>query len=223
MLALLGSGAAAGAGFESRWTNGLQVRSETVPGATAINGVEFRMTRVTGRDVPALFARIVADWNATPGANAPRLLQQGAWSLASRLHEGHSQVVQWRQGEEGAELLWSDTDLRTPASPARLPRYLPADCKWSGPVQGRSVGQQFLQATGFCRAHAPDVTAQLERSLNEEGWRTRRTPAGLHANGRGRSVEAIVSEARGFEPGGTSVVVVETSEAPAQLRRNKQP
>lgn len=216
------TGTAAGAGFERRWTHGLQVQSEPVSGQTAMNGMEFRIWRVAGRDVPALFTRIVADWNAVPGGNAPRFLHQGGWSMVSRIHDGHLQVAQWRAGEAGAELLWSDTDLQATPSAVKLPRYLPAGCGWNGPVHGRVAGRQFLQAAGFCPMRAADIAAELERALREEGWRTRRTPAGLRAGRIGSALEAIVSPTDGRnsrDQEAATVVVVETHEAGDVARR----
>jgi len=222
-LALLGSmGPATGAGFEDRWTHGLQVQSEQIPGTTSMNGMEFHVSRVTGPDVSLLFARIVAEWNAAPGGNAPRLLRQGGWTMVGRIHNGHSQVVQWRTAEAGAELLWSDADLQVAPSAARLPQYLPAACRWNGPVQGRSSGQQFLQTSGFCAARASEVTAELESKLREEGWRTSRTPAGLRAGRSGSALEAIVLPAddRSLrELDAAMVALVETREAGDAFQR----
>ena len=212
MLAWLGClGTVSGAGLEPRLMTGLDVHSEPVPGATAVNGVPFLISRATGRDVPLLFERLVSEWREAADGHPPRLDRNGEWNIASRIHDGHSEVIQWRMARSGAELLWSDTDLRAIVPHASPPRYLPAICQWNAPISGRATGQHFVQSIASCTARPSAVTDHFDDELPQQGWQTRRTPSGLRAR-RGESalevvIQPVVVPAERLRNASTIVVV----------------
>jgi hypothetical protein len=216
VLAWLGClGAASAADIEARLMSGLDVRSESVPGVTGVNGVLFEMSRVTGTDVPVLFERMLSEWRRVADGSPPRRLRNGDWNIASRIHDGHSQVIQWRLAPSGAELLWSDTDLQARAADTRSSRYVPALCRWNAPISGQAVGHRFVQSTASCAAPASRVTDDFEQELRQQGWQSLRSPSGLRARrGRG-TLEAVIQpadEGTGPHRISSTIVMVETHE-----------
>jgi hypothetical protein len=122
-------------------------------------------------------------------------------------------VIQWRPAPSGAELLWSDTDLQATSLEARRTRYLSATCTWNAPISGRAAGQYFVQSIASCAARASGVIDGFEKELRQQGWQTRRTPAGLRARRGAGTLEAViqpVDDATGRKRISSTIVTVET-------------
>jgi hypothetical protein len=154
---------------------GLDVRVEELEGQVGINGLPFAISRAVGPGVPNLAERVVQQWSRQSGFESVRRLQCCGWTFASRIHNGESQVVQWRLSGTDAQLLSSTLRIsaRTPAPPVVSAPLLP-DCSWSRPVHGRIAGSQFIQQSARC-ALAPEEALQLMvRRLENAGWHSRR-------------------------------------------------
>jgi hypothetical protein len=202
--------------MDSRWTQGLRLSWEALPGDTAFNGMSFRVQRATGLDVPVLAQRIAADWQRESGGEGLKLMRHGEWSILSRIHDGRSEVVQWRERSEDAELLWSEADLRLEPQPSLAARYLVSACNWLPPISGSATGGRFRQFTGYCASRSAAVGDALASALQLEGWRTRRNASGLMAERKGDRFEAVISPQRlpagkGHTTEGTAVVVLEAT------------
>jgi len=203
--------------FESRWTQGLQVSWEELPGGTSFGGMSLLIQRATGRDVPLLAQRILEEWRRESGFERVRMLSQGDWSIGARIHQGRSQVTQWRVSGESPELIWSDSDLYRQALSTPVPKYLVSYCRWTGPVRGTVAETTYSQSTGHCDARPSTVLAAVEGALIREGWRIRRDPAGLNANRVNRRLQAVVA------PGGKRSGAVGTDAASTIVVLELQP
>ena len=188
--------------FEIRWTQGLQVSWEQMPGRTSVGGMSLLIRRATGRDVALLAQRILEDWRRESGMQAVKLLNSGGWSIGTRIHQGRSQVTQWRVSGEASELLWSESDLSRQSKSPPVPHYLVPACKWSGPVRGTVAETTYSQSTGRCAARPSTVLAEVDAALVRNGWRTRRSASGLNASRPNAHIQIIVTQADRRTPGG---------------------
>ncbi len=85
--------------------------------------------RVTGAGVPELARRIERSGAARAARSKP--CSRGSWTLRSRMLGAKSEVVQWRNGPEAPELLWSSLDATGPLQPTPdAGLALPAGCVW---------------------------------------------------------------------------------------------
>jgi len=213
----------AGAGELRESGQGLQVDIEEIDGAIAVNGLPMSVSRATGADVPLLAERLVDRWRIESGADSVRVIRCCGWNVASRLHAGASEVIQWRSSA-GGELLRSTADLAATARIAPAPRLpLIADCDWSTPMHGR-VGQRlFLQVVARCSlapSHALDIAA---RHLASDGWHWQRSgPQILRAELDGIQAQLIAGplpQGRGAPATeGSSLVLIESRPAEASRR-----
>jgi len=180
--------------FETRWTAGLQVQCEEVSGRTSVGGMSFVIQRASGRDVPLLAQRILDDWRRESGVERVRVLKHGDWSVGTRIHDGRSQVTQWRISGDTPELLWSEAELyRQPLAP-KQPRYLTPLCSWVAPVRGTVAGNIYSQSTGRCAEHPSAVLAAMQAALVRAGWEVRTGSSGLNAHLEGRQVQVVVTQ-----------------------------
>lgn len=202
---------------------GLQVDIEEIDGAVAVNGFPMSVSRATGTDVPLLADRLVDRWRIDSGADSVRVMQCCGWNLASRLHAGASEVIQWRSSA-GGELLMSTADLGATARAVPTPKLpLIVDCDWSTPVHGRVAQRQFLQVAARCNlapSHALDMAA---RQLAAHGWHWQRSgPLVLRAERNGVQAEMIAGPVprgpRGTASDKSSLVLVESQPAEAARR-----
>jgi hypothetical protein len=160
--------------FEARLAAGLAVAIERMPEPVAVDGVPMTVQRVTGAGVPELVRRIEALWSSQ--GSEVKDLKQGVWILRSRMHGTKSEVLQWRNGQGSAELLWSSLDAAGQVHPVpEAGLALPAGCVWGRSVSGSSGQHHYLQRTARC-THAPrELSKQLQRTLPPQGWRLRTT------------------------------------------------
>jgi hypothetical protein len=158
--------------FESRLAAGLAVAIECMPEPVAVDGVQMTLQRVTGAGVPELVRRIEALWRSQ--GSEVKDLKQGVWILRSRMHGTRSEVLQWRDGKDSAELLWSSLDAAGQVQP--MPETglaLPAGCVWGRRVSGSSGQHHYLQRTARCAHALRGLSMQLQRTLPPQGWRLR--------------------------------------------------
>jgi hypothetical protein len=204
--------AASAPAFESQWISGLHVTTEQLTGKTALNGVPFRVQRATGRDVPVLAERMRSDWRDSAGDQVLPASESG-WRLFGRIHDGRSEVVQWRGIGESSELLWSTMELRDVRRPPPAGTVtLPSGCLWLSPIHGLVQRNRFIQTTGFCPREVSAVAADLRRSLSGKGWRLRQHQGHVLQIERGNQRAQIVLAPASREPDparATAVVVLE--------------
>ncbi|MEO6369379.1 MAG: hypothetical protein ABIP38_15460 [Steroidobacteraceae bacterium] len=144
--------------------------AERIPETVAVDGAMFTIQRASGPDVPALARRIESWWRLQGSEVAS--LHQGGWSMKTRMRGAHSEVLQWRVGNQAQELLWSS--LGSDAAPAILPEpglTLPAQCVWGRSVYGNASGQNYLQRSARCNVPMDALQAALLASLPTQGWR----------------------------------------------------
>lgn len=156
--------------FDTWMLAGLDIATEQVPEAVAVDGAMFTIQRATGADVPELAKRIESQWRRQ--GSEVRLLRQGGWTMRTRMLGAFSEVLQWRTNNGGHELLWSS--LQSGAAPAPLPEdgiVLPARCIWGRSVYGSSAGHSYLQRSARCDMSAASLQATLQASLPAQGWR----------------------------------------------------
>src|SRR5689334_13467901 len=211
VLLLLGAQAA----FESRWISGLHVVTESLSGQTAVNGVLFQVQRATGRDVPVVAERMLADWRGESGSDHVLLLPGIGWTVFSRIHQGESEVVQWRAAGEESELLWSSTNLGK--TDRLLPRGtvpLPRGCHWQSPVHGMVNGSSFIQTSGSCPGTVPAVSTDFRQLLSGMGWTLHYGGKGLlQLEQGGRRAQIVLMPARSdaIRSAASDVVIVEVA------------
>lgn len=164
----------AGTGELHESGRGLQVDIEEIDGAVAINGLPMSVSRATGTDVPLLADRLVDRWRIESGAASVRIILCCGWNVASRLHAGASEVIQWRSSH-GGELLKSTANLGATARVVPAPRLpLIAECDWSTPVHGRVAQRLFLQVAARCNVAASRALDLAARKLANDGWHWQR-------------------------------------------------
>jgi hypothetical protein len=155
--------------FDAALTSGLDVTVESVPETVIVDGAEFTIQRATGADVTRLAERVESRWRLS--GSVIRSLQQGPWTMRSRMQGAFSEVLQWRSDEQGDELLWSS--LRSDAPPAAAPSagiVLPPQCAWGRAVSGHSGGRPYLQRSARCAMGADSLRSALETALPAQGW-----------------------------------------------------
>jgi hypothetical protein len=130
------------------------------------------MTRFTGSDVPELARRIRDMWQRD-GSHV-LTSQEGFWNMDSRIRGTTSEVVQWRSGAGGRELIWSHLDLLAPVRPVPSPGLaLPAGCAWGRSIYGMSGTRSYLQRSARCIQSMPVLSHQLHQSMASQGWHVR--------------------------------------------------
>jgi hypothetical protein len=144
---------------------GLEVSVEDLPSGTRVNGVAIATTRIVGRDVPALAARLERLWATEPGSVMARWTVVGPWRVLSRARGSLSEVLQLpdRFGAEEALLSQIDVSSRPIAAPSPAIR-LPQVCEVVNTVHTTSVSEVSLQLVASCRASARTVAAQLRNA-----------------------------------------------------------
>lgn len=153
----------------------LNVHVEQLEGDVALNGVPVTITRAEGPGVPALAERMINRWRSESGPDSVWLSECCGWKLASRIHNGESQVVQWRTTVTDSELLWSTlVATAPPPAPPMVNAPLPPDCRWSGPVHGKVAGNQYVQISARCALDPQAALDLMIRRLASAGWRWQR-------------------------------------------------
>ena len=158
--------------FDAWLLTGLDVATEQVHEAVAVDGAMFTIQRATGADVPELAKRIESQWHRQRSEVRP--LHQGEWTMRTRMRGPFSEVLQWRTTNRGHELLWSS--LQSDVAPAFVPAngiVLPARCVWGRSVHGRSAGNSYLQRSARCSLSAVALQSTLQASLPTQGWQVR--------------------------------------------------
>ncbi len=155
--------------FEPHLGAGLDVVIERIPEPLMVDGVQMVMHHAIGAGVPELARRIEAHWRKQ-GSDI-RSMQQGNWTLRSRIQGAASEVVQWRAGPSGHELTWSSLDAAANVLfVADSGLTLPAGCNWGRSVSGSSGPNHFLQRSARCALAARELSLLLQRSLPSQGW-----------------------------------------------------
>lgn len=171
MVVLLMSPAAAAA-LDGHLYRGLDVVVDEIGEPVVVDGVQMAIQRFSGSGVPELANRVESSWKSH--GSVIRSMQQGRWTLRSRMRAGASEVVQWRADPGGPELVWSSVDVTAPVHAAIDTRLsLPATCIWGRSVSGRSVAGAFLQRSARCSLPLRELLASLRNSTAAQGWRVR--------------------------------------------------
>ena len=218
---LLGLGLAVEAAAEDlrSTARGLDVLVERVEGEVALNGVPVTISRAVGPGVTVLAERLVDRWRRESGQGSVRILQCCGWQVASRIHNGESQVVQWRTAGTQSELLWSTLGDPAPIpAPPKPKTPLPADCSWSGTIHGKVAGSHYLQISAQCALDAESALDLMIRRLADEGWHWQRHGRLVVSAGRGQvRAQLVASPVRGpaTSPsrGQSSLVLLESRSA----------
>lgn len=151
-------------------TAGLNITVDRIPEPVEVDGVAMTVQRATGTDVMRLARRLEASWRVQ--GSEIRTLQQGEWTLLSRLSGSRSEVIQWRASAATRELLWSSINVAATAS--SIPDAgisLPTGCTWGRSVSGSGRQQRYLQRSARCTQSGSVLSRQLRRSLPHLGWR----------------------------------------------------
>ncbi|MEO6078691.1 MAG: hypothetical protein ABIQ86_02785 [Steroidobacteraceae bacterium] len=157
-------------GFEAHLSAGLAVNIDRIAEPVVVDGVPMSMHRVTGAGVPEFARRIESLWRSQ--GSEVRILEQGLWTLRSRMVGARSEVIQSRTGPEGPELLWSSLDAGGPIQSAPdAGLTLPAGCMWGRGVSGQSEQHRYLQRSARCTLPIQELSRQLQRSVTKQGWR----------------------------------------------------
>jgi hypothetical protein len=150
-------------------TTGLALAVDPVPEALVVDGVPMTVQRITGRGVDELLERVESSWRRR--GSQVRRMQLGEWTLLSRMNGSKSEVLQWRGGKDGQELLWSQLDSRSQPQPAPMSQLvLPAGCVWGRSVSGVSARQHYLQRSARCSDTPQRLSRLLRASLVSQGW-----------------------------------------------------
>ncbi len=168
MLMLVGPAARA---FEAHLAAGLAVSIDRIAEPVSVDGVSMQLQRLTGVDVPVLARRVEALWRSQ--GSQIRSLQQGAWTLRSRMLGTKVEVLQWRSSAGAPEMLWSllETGALQPVPQTDL--VLPAHCKWGRSVSGQAGQRHYLQRSARCALPIGELSAQLRHMLPLQGWKVR--------------------------------------------------
>lgn len=155
--------------IEARDATGLELAVERISEPVTVDGVQLRIQRAQGRDVPQLASRIGQRWQVEGGTQR-RLHQQG-WQMLARWQDGRSDLIQWRGEGSDALLLYSRLDtLQQPQRRSAPPFSLPSGCAWGRVVEGESMGRQYLQRSAVCRASSAAVQPAVRAVLQAQGW-----------------------------------------------------
>jgi hypothetical protein len=157
--------------FDAAMTAGLAISIEKIPEPFIVDGLAFTAQRAAGKDVPELARRMAARWRAE--GSAVKTVQQGEWSMHTRLQGAYSEVLQWRGRASTYELLLSSVNVRRVATAAPDPGLLlPAGCAWMRSVSGGS-DHRYLQRSARCNRAASELAAALRSMASQQGWRIR--------------------------------------------------
>jgi hypothetical protein len=169
-LLLAASGVLNAPKLERSLTTGLVLTVEPVPEALVVDGVPMTVQRITGPGAVELLERVESSWRRH--GSQVRRMQQGEWTLLSRLKGGKSEVLQWRGKKGGQELLWSQLDSESQAQSAPISQLvLPAGCVWGRSVSGLSGRQRYQQRSARCSDTPQHLSSLLRASLAAQGWR----------------------------------------------------
>jgi hypothetical protein len=169
LLVVLMFSTSAAAGFEPHLTSGLDIVIDRIPEPMTVDGVQMVMHLASGTGVPELARRIESWWRSH--GSVIKSMRQGDWTLRSRLQGAASELVQWRSGPAGNELVWSSLDAASYVLPvADSGLTLPAGCNWGRSVSGSSSKGHFLQRSARCTQPVQELSLLLQRSLTSQGW-----------------------------------------------------
>jgi hypothetical protein len=195
--------------IEARDATGLDVAVERISEPVTVDGVQLRIQRAQGRDVPQLVSRIGQRWQVEGGTQR-RLHQQG-WQMLARWQDGRSDLIQWRGEGSDALLLYSRLDtLQQPQRRSAPPFSLPSGCAWGRVVEGESMGRQYLQRSAVCRASSAAVQPALRAVLQAQGWTLRGETAATMELAQ-RDVQGTLVFARGRNLHETALVWIGVS------------
>jgi hypothetical protein len=162
--------------LDQRLATGLEVSVEQIEQGIRIDGVLVDVKRATGVGVPALVSRITRAWSSEGSMLRPG--STNGWQLASRIHNGVSEVLQWRGEGAQAELLWSALHAGNKAEPDADPQLvLPRNCRWVRRIAGGSRRGRHMEATAACNGSSPPTAAALATGLQQRGWHIQLTSA----------------------------------------------
>jgi hypothetical protein len=170
LLPLLAGSLSMAQGIDDDVVRDIDVAVERLNGTTGLNGVRLRMERATGTAVGTLAERMIRAWEKESGAPAVHLQKQSGWMVASRLHRGESQVIQWRGARDEGELIWSSAELHQPPQAPRMRVPLAAGCRGSAPVHGVTGRMHFIQLSASCAQSPSALLTALAESLRRKGW-----------------------------------------------------
>ena len=192
-------------------TAGLALTIDEIPEPLQLDGMPVRITRVRGRDVPALVERIAVRWRAS-GLPLLPLTHEG-WSMLSHWEGQRSQLLQWRGTGESAELLWSSLDVaKARPSPAAAPIPVPMGCSWSGELRIPGPQGALLLGSARCEGNRNAAHAWLIEALKSDGWELASVGADLLRLSRSGTAATLVSGDDVSRPG---YWLVWTEERPA--------
>jgi hypothetical protein len=195
--------------IEARDATGLELAVERISEPVTVDGVQLRIQRAQGRDVPQLVSRIGQRWQVEGGTQR-RLHQQG-WQMLARWQDGRSDLIQWRGEGSDALLLYSRLDtLQQPQRRSAPPFSLPSGCAWGRVVEGESMGRQYLQRSAVCRASSAAVQPALRAVLQAQGWTLRGETAATMELAQ-RDVQGTLVFARGRNLHETALVWIGVS------------
>lgn len=174
LLVILGLLAApVGMALEARDLRGLEATLDPIHEPLRVDGVGVRVQRVTGSGVPQLAARIEARWRKEGSPVQQR--EHAGWKLLARLEGSRNEVIQWRMGPAGPQLLHSIVDVRQPVPASKDAFRLPVGCRWGRRVEGRAGDNTWQQHTALCRTTVENARRVLREQLVAQGW-------GVHAD-----------------------------------------
>lgn len=166
---ITGAFALQAAAIETRDARGLQVVVERIDGSIRIDGLAMQIQAASGRDVAQLAARIEQRWRDE--GSTLQHHAQSPWKLVTRLHDGRSEVIQWRGSGASARLLHSVVDaMRATKQAAAAPFVLPPQCAWGRVVEGTAGPAAYAQHSAHCRMPPASLVAMLRQRLAAQGW-----------------------------------------------------
>jgi hypothetical protein len=202
--------------IEARGATGLELAVERISEPVTVDGVQLRIQRAQGRDVPQLVSRIGQRWQVEGGTQR-RLHQQG-WQMLARWQDGRSDLIQWRGEGSDALLLYSRLDtLQQPQRRSAPPFSLPSGCAWGRVVEGESMGRQYLQRSAVCRASSAAVQPAVRAVLQAQGWTLRGETAATMELAQ-RDVQGTLVFARGRNLHETALVWIGVSSMAGNLQ-----
>jgi hypothetical protein len=135
---------------EPQW-RGLHVVREVLDSIQGMNGVPLHIERFSGRDVPELLRRWLAEWHADERTAGQGSGRTGGWRLHARLlRPSFQEVLQVRGQGDTAELLWSRILLSSNPPERQTVLRLPAHCKAGPRVHGRDDRGAFEVSSAVC-------------------------------------------------------------------------
>lgn len=189
VVAMLVLGAPFAGAFDTALWRDLRLQHEQLPRGTRFNGVELDALRLAGPDVEALERR----WLELGRGIDTRRRDAAGWRVHSRLHAGHSEVLQVRGSGSDAEAIWSRIALRAPLrAGARGTLAAPRGCQPGPIVEGFEREGHSFQSTLLCTGSVTSLLQELEAAAARAGAReAHRAGAGLTARVGGREVSVM--------------------------------